>query len=537
MTMLEQIIQHRWYLQKHQRAPLLKEREEYLKSVYSKKTYSPGYMRQLANYLLLITSSLGLSDGENNEVPIERIQRAADEWTHHIKKHPQKKSGYTPTSYAKFMDHAFAWLEFLGILDRRYTDNSIINRLFSRKFHRLRYLTSPMLPERTKHLEKWERTGAKRSTLRVIANYQLHIVDFLSERTDDVVREDELRAAAQKWSKAEKSGPASKDGYCAYLHFMYYGRDWLSDLELFEPTGDSFPNKDQVDEYLDYLVGIKGNSINTAMTRFSVLRKFFMSVPTKSISEITPVVIDAYLKERSDDGCNKITIASIVTILRSFFGYLSSRNLCPQSLGESIDHPRIYRLEQTPSFVPWNILQAIIEEKSRLSGKGIRDYAILLLLSIYGMRCGEVTGLRLKDIDWRDETIYLRRSKNGRPQVLPLLPIVGDAIIRYLKEVRFNGVKEERIFLKMDAPHHPIGNQAVYHMVSAALKEKGIELKHYGAHSIRHSCATRLINTGHSMKEIADLLGHVRLNTTAIYAKVDFSGLRQVADMDWSDLL
>ena len=535
--MLEQIIQHRWYLQKHQRAPLLKEREEYLKSVYSKKTYCPGYMRELANYLLLITLSLGLSDGENSEVSIERIQQAADEWTHRIKNHPQKKSGYTPTSYAKFMDHAFAWLDYLGILDRKYTDNTIINRLFSRKFHRLRYLTSPMLLERTKHLEKWERTGAKRSTLRIIANYQLHILDFLKGRKDSVVREDELQVAAKKWSEAEKAGPTSKDGYYAYLDFMYYGRDWLSDLGLFEPRNEAFPNKDMVDEYLNYLVCIKGYSPNTARTRFSALKRFFLSVTTKSISEITPVIIDAYLEERSNGGCNKITIASIVSILRSFFGYLSMRNLCPQSLAESIDHPRIYQLEQTPSFVPWNILQAIIEEKSHLSGKGMRDYAMLLLLSIYGMRCGEVTRLRLKDIDWRDETIYLRRSKNGRPQVLPLLPIVGDAIIRYIKEVRFNDVKEERIFLKMDAPHHPVGNQAVYHMVSAALKEKGVELRHYGAHSIRHACATRLINTGHSMKEIADLLGHVQLNTTAIYAKVDFNGLRQVADMDWCDLL
>lgn len=535
--MLEQIIHHRWYLQKHQRAPLLKEREEYLKSVYSKRAYCPGYMRELANYLLLITTSLGLYDGINNEISIERVQKAADEWTHHIKNHPQKKSGYTPTSYAKFMDYAFAWLQFLGILDHRYTEDSIINRLFSRKFHRLRYITSPMLLERTKHLEKWERTGAKRSTLRIIANYQLHIVDFLSGRPDGIVREDELRIAAKKWSKTEKPGPISKEGYYAYMDFMYYGRDWLSDLGLFEPTVDTFPHKDKVDEYLDYMVSIKGNSTNTARTRLSALRKFFMSVPVKSISEITPVDIDAYLKERSNDGCNKITIASIVTILRSFFGYLSLTNQCPQSLGESIDHPRIYRLEKTPSFVPWDKLQAIIEEKSHLTGKGMRDYAILLLLSIYGMRCGEVTGLRLKDIDWRDETIYLRRSKNGRPQVLPLLPVVGDAIIRYIKEVRFNDVKEERIFLKMDAPHHPIGNQAVYHMVSAALKEKGVELKHYGAHSIRHACATRLINTGHSMKEIADLLGHVRLNTTAIYAKVDFNGLRQVADIDWGDLL
>lgn len=62
-------------------------------------------------------------------------------------------------------------------------------------------------------------------------------------------------------------------------------------------------------------------------------------------------------------------------------------------------------------------------------------------------------------------------------------------------------------------------------------------MRHYGLHSLRHTCATRLINTGHSLKEIADLLGHIGLDTTRIYAKVDIKNLRKVADMDWEGLL
>ncbi len=145
--------------------------------------------------------------------------------------------------------------------------------------------------------------------------------------------------------------------------------------------------------------------------------------------------------------------------------------------------------------------------------------------------------MKLKDIDWRNETLHLKRVKNCKPQVLPLLPIIGDAIIRYLKEIRFNKGKNEYLFLCKRAPHGQLSTSAIYNLVKHELMDKGLELRHYGPHSLRHACATRLINTGHSLKEIADLLGHMQLDTTRIYAKVDVKNLRKVAEMNWEGLL
>ena len=121
--------------------------------------------------------------------------------------------------------------------------------------------------------------------------------------------------------------------------------------------------------------------------------------------------------------------------------------------------------------------------------------------------------------------------------MLPLLPIVGNAIVRYIKEVRFNKSKKEYLFLCKRAPHEQLSTSTIYNLVKKELKDKGLELRHYGPHSLRHTCATHLINTGHSLKEIADLLGHVGLDTTRIYAKVDIKNLRKVADMNWEGLL
>ncbi len=536
--MLEKIIQRQWYLQKHLEASLLKEREDYLCHVASQRDYRHNYMLSLADYLLLIVTKLDLKEGGCEKISIERIKQAAEAWSHTQKDHPMKRTEYTPNSYGKFMNVAFAWLEYIGRLDNLYTGNSIINRLFSRKFHKLRYLTYPMLKERMAYIEFWEKRGATRQSLREIAAYQLHLLDYFGDRKPREINENELKRAAKKWATVEKSGiKSTTEGHYAYMRFMNFGVGWFSYLGIYEPTRYSFPHKNIVDAYLESIVNEKGYSTRTAEGRYSMLKTFFSSISEMLLSEITPLTLDEYLEKRHADGCNRRTIAITVTVLRCFFHYAADNNLCERALALSLKAPRIYTAEDVPSFVPWDAIQAIIEKKTNCRGRWLRDYPVFLLLAVYGMRCSEVTGLRLTDIDWRAETIYLRRAKNCRHQILPLLPIVGDAIIRYIKEARFNNERDECLFLTMRAPHKPITTSSVYQMVSMELKVEGVRLRHYGPHSLRHACATRLINTGHSLKEIADLLGHVRLDTTRIYAKVDLNGLRQVADMNWEGVL
>ena len=296
--------------------------------------------------------------------------------------------------------------------------------------------------------------------------------------------------------------------------------------------------KEHVMEYLHWLKDEKGYSQNTFNGRYSMLRGLMKSISPASMESITPQMLDSYLLKRgNEEGCCRRTISGTCSVLRDFFRYEQMKGWNPASLALSLKAPRTYKNEDIPSFVPWDVVQEILEERRGGKGTVVRDYAILLLLSVYGMRCSEVTGMRIKDIDWRKEQIYLRRAKGCRPQMMPLLPAVGDAIIRYVKEVRCNSVKCEYLFIGRRAPHGRLTNSAVYRMVSEALKAHGVQLRHYGPHSLRHGRATQLINTGYSLKEIADILGHMRLDTTTIYAKVNMTTLRKVADMNWEGLL
>jgi len=192
--------------------------------------------------------------------------------------------------------------------------------------------------------------------------------------------------------------------------------------------------------------------------------------------------------------------------------------------------------EGLPKGPTWNDVQLLLANTKGDHPKDIRDRAIIMLFAIYGMRVGEVRGLRLEDLDWAKELIYLTRPKPRRRQSYPLSYIVGEAVLRYLKEVRPRTTWRE-VFLTVKAPFRALSSGSLYDVVSDRLRDLGVSLPHYGPHSLRHACATRLLAEGLSMKAIGDHLGHRKADTTRVYAKVDMAGLRQVADFDLGGLL
>lgn len=165
----------------------------------------------------------------------------------------------------------------------------------------------------------------------------------------------------------------------------------------------------------------------------------------------------------------------------------------------------------------------------RSTPTGRRDYAILLLLARLGLRAGEIVSLELDDIRWRAGEIIVR----GKGRIVDQLPLVrdcGEALAVYLREDR--GISaSQRIFLRIWAPRIGLtGPAAVGHIVRLALARAGVRRSGRGAaHLFRHGLATKMIRHGASMSEIAEILRHRSLTTTAIYAQVSLDALRAVA--------
>lgn len=540
--MLEKVIKRKFYLQRHLAAPLLDERERYLEKM-AERGLARETLKGVADYLLVIIDSLSLTDGTKREISIEEILEGSKNWARLITGHPMKRTE-SPSVKARFFEIAIDWLGEIGCLDRRCSpEDNILSSLFSRGHHKVKHLTAPMFDERISYLETWKNRGATIGTLRKIAQYQLHGMEFIPEILDSgMISRGTLVSAANKWSDIEIKGSHKLRGTVgSRKSFTNIVGGWLKHMDRLEEEMDVFYSVDKVEEYLLWLVEEKGYSRETRDARYSQLKIFMTYLDSKGIDfgELNPVNLDSYIEYRATEcKCNRKTIAENVSVLRDFLRYAESKFWCRCDLNKSLKAPRIYAREDVPSFITWNEMQQVVERSSTKENRAAkRNHAIIMLLSVYGLRSSEVANLKLTDIDWRNKQIYLRRAKMCKPQVMPLNDEVAQALLDYILNSRNNEVKEPNLFLGVRAPYKSIETSTVYNVAARALDGYGENLRHRGPHSYRHTCATHLINTGHTMKEVADVLGHQQLDTTQIYAKVDFANLQKVSDMEWEGLL
>jgi len=154
---------------------------------------------------------------------------------------------------------------------------------------------------------------------------------------------------------------------------------------------------------------------------------------------------------------------------------------------------------------------------------------MFLLFSIYGLRSAEVRGLALEDIDWRRESITVRRAKRGKIQQFPLQSEVGEAIALYLRNAR-PPCSCRNLFVTLHPPYRPVLGHTMSSVFYGRVKKLGMETQQFGPHMLRRACATQLLRNGTPLKDIADFLGHSDLRSVGAYAKFDPASLREVAN-------
>jgi site-specific recombinase XerD len=159
---------------------------------------------------------------------------------------------------------------------------------------------------------------------------------------------------------------------------------------------------------------------------------------------------------------------------------------------------------------------------------GLRDYAILMLLARLGLRAIEIVRLTLDDLDWQSGQLTVQ-GKGGQRALLPLPVDVGAAIADYLQHGRPRS-DTRRVFLLDLAPHRGFASPSTISTIaSIALTRAGIDVRRKGAHLFRHSLATQMLRAGASLTQIGQVLRHVSMDSTRIYAKVDIAALRALA--------
>jgi site-specific recombinase XerD len=236
--------------------------------------------------------------------------------------------------------------------------------------------------------------------------------------------------------------------------------------------------------------------------------------------------IRKFVLERSRQ-CGIGTTQGLVTSARAFLRYLCFRGQCAADLDQAVPAIAHWRLAALPRCLSAEEVDRLLAACDGSSASRLRDRAIILMLVRLGLRAGDVTQLRLPDLEWQNGT--LRVMGKGRCEVrLPLPQEVGEAILRYL-ECRPPLSHSDRVFLRHKAPFKPfISVSCVSMLVGRAMQRAGITPVK-GAHLLRHTAATEMLRHGVPLKRIGLVLRHRSLDMTAYYAKVDVALLQQVA--------
>jgi integrase len=270
--------------------------------------------------------------------------------------------------------------------------------------------------------------------------------------------------------------------------------------------------------YDEWMREIRGLRLCTRENRIAEALRFMKSLRIEDRAawsdDVTISSIDAYVASRTVSRRTRGSLKLATVDLRSFLRYLKISEWIKNDLSGEILVPKCYKLEDLPQELRAEHVDKVLEAtRADHSAIGRRDYAILTLLATYGLRAGEVIGLRLEDIDWKNDILRVRRGKSG-------------AFVDLRHGRPKTGARQ--VFVRTVAPY--TGLAGLTTQIRERLAVVGaISPGRRGPHAFRHARAASLLRRGVTIKEIGDVLGHRSTESTAAYLRLAMDDLRTVA--------
>ncbi len=205
--------------------------------------------------------------------------------------------------------------------------------------------------------------------------------------------------------------------------------------------------------YADHLARQRGSPEVTVHKRLDHVEKLLghLARHGKTWRTMTLPDIDEFLVECSRRYA-RATTADIAGGVRSFARFLLATGRISVELADSVISPVQAKYERPRRAWPWEDVQRLLRAVDTSSARGLRDHALLLMMSTYGFGAGEVIGLQLQDIDGSVGTIKVVRPKTGVAFTLPLLPAVAKVLARYLRHGRPPHTPTRHLFVRMKMP-------------------------------------------------------------------------------------
>ncbi len=289
-----------------------------------------------------------------------------------------------------------------------------------------------------------------------------------------------------------------------------------------EPSGD--PIDLIVARFCRHLVVERGLRSRTVRRYEQAARLLLRAVGPAGLESLDAETVTTFVVDQAGRR-STASAGNVVVGLRAFLRFCFIEGLVARRLDVAVPTVAAWRASALPRAVEPGVAERLVASCDRRTALGRRDYAVLLCLWRLGLRVGEVAALELDDLDWRAGEILVH-GKAGVDERLPLPVDVGEAIAGYLRRGRPRHACRS-LFLRQRPPIGPLSPTGVRSSLYRACDKLGII--RFGAHRLRHTTAAELLKAGASLEEVAQVLRHRSIDTTAIYAKIDLDALATVA--------
>ncbi len=263
---------------------------------------------------------------------------------------------------------------------------------------------------------------------------------------------------------------------------------------------------EQFEKFLRNIKNLSNNSISAYRNDLDVFTKFIQ----KDIKEVSYKDIEEFIYEQRLNGFSSNTIIRRIATLRNFFKFMLQRGYIDHDPTAMIQ--KIKKTKPLPKFLTENEIERLFASIDRNTKNGFRDYVMLSLMLMTGIRVSELLNLRVSDIDFKNSYITIRMGKGRKDRIVPLNDDVKKLLESYIKETKpHNGL--------FDNDNSPKSRRGVLYVVQKYCKKANIEKK-VTPHTFRHTFATLLLKKGENIRLVQSLLGHSNISTTAIYLHI-----------------
>jgi site-specific recombinase XerD len=285
-----------------------------------------------------------------------------------------------------------------------------------------------------------------------------------------------------------------------------------------------------INDFKQYCIN-KGYSTATIEHYTKQSSRFLDYAVSQSISscgDINLTLINRYIKTLA--GYTYKTVEQQLCSLRALFKYLFKDDLIVTDFSQKIPMVQSRKKTRIPSVWSVSDLKKLIAAIDRGSPVGKRDYAMILLACHLGLRVSDIKKLTFENFHWEDKQLVFTQSKTRTSLSLPLVQDVGWAVIDYLKYGRPD-IDSPYLFIRQLAPFLPFSeNDHLHQIIIKYMRLAHIPVspkKRVGMHSLRHTLASLLLENNTPLPVISNILGHLDVESSAVYLKVDIKKLKE----------